>query len=132
MRLISVSQSDTAPLIENVFDKLCNRLLIVAKNPKTPDFNHYLFETISAAIKFPFKVVFSFFTLDIPVKKILHIFFCLKKNSFLFLIGYWIKKLKVTFQRCTLLLTKRELRSKVVTGQQLVYLCQRIKRFFKS
>ncbi|XP_063902602.1 exportin-2-like, partial [Zophobas morio] len=52
MRVISVSQSEAASFVESLLDKICNKLYSVAKNPGRPEFNHYLFETLSAAIKY--------------------------------------------------------------------------------
>ena len=39
------------PYLEQMLPGLTNKLMLVAKNPSKPHFNHYLFETLSLSIK---------------------------------------------------------------------------------
>ncbi|EDO41297.1 predicted protein [Nematostella vectensis] len=51
MRSLSLLQDTVVPYIGVVVAKLSEKLTLVAKNPSKPQFNHYLFEAISCAIK---------------------------------------------------------------------------------
>lgn len=51
MRSIFVLQEVSVPYLGQILPKLTTKLQIVAKNPSRPQFNHYLFETISLSIK---------------------------------------------------------------------------------
>ncbi|KNC84613.1 hypothetical protein SARC_03180 [Sphaeroforma arctica JP610] len=52
MRLINVGKEDIFPYLESIMDRLIKKLEEVSANPTKPDFNHYLFESISAAVRF--------------------------------------------------------------------------------
>eukprot|EP00124_Ichthyophonus_hoferi_P004893 Ihof_evm2s604 gene=Ihof_evmTU2s604 len=52
MRLICVAQEDVVPYIGGIVQQLTAKLMEVAKNPSKPDFNHFLFESISASVRF--------------------------------------------------------------------------------
>ncbi|EFA07339.1 exportin-2 [Tribolium castaneum] len=51
MRTFSTLQDRVIPYLQSALPKLTEKLQMVAKNPSKPHFNHYLFETISLAIK---------------------------------------------------------------------------------
>jgi exportin-2 (importin alpha re-exporter) len=51
MRSFSTLQERVIPYLQTTLPKLTQKLQAVAKNPSKPHFNHYLFETISLAIK---------------------------------------------------------------------------------
>ncbi|RZC37968.1 exportin-2 [Asbolus verrucosus] len=51
MRSFSALQERVIPYLQVTLPKLTEKLQAVAKNPSKPHFNHYLFETISLAIK---------------------------------------------------------------------------------
>ena len=51
MRSLSVAQEDLVDVTQIVLDKLTASLGRVAKNPKNPHFNHYLFESIAVLVK---------------------------------------------------------------------------------
>lgn len=51
MRSFSTLQERVIPYLQSTLPKLTEKLQMVAKNPSKPHFNHYLFETISLAIK---------------------------------------------------------------------------------
>ncbi|XP_044263819.1 exportin-2 [Tribolium madens] len=51
MRSFSTLQDRIIPYLQSALPKLTEKLQMVAKNPSKPHFNHYLFETISLAIK---------------------------------------------------------------------------------
>ncbi|CAO3625530.1 unnamed protein product [Cunninghamella echinulata] len=51
-RVISSSRKDMAPYVNVIMAKLTNILAIVSKNPSNPKFNHFVFESIGALIKY--------------------------------------------------------------------------------
>ncbi|XP_059485387.1 exportin-2 [Neocloeon triangulifer] len=51
MRSFSTLQDKVIPFLPEILTKLTERLAITAKNPSKPHFNHYLFETLSLAIR---------------------------------------------------------------------------------
>jgi len=51
MRTFSTLQDGVIPYLEQMLPGLTNKLMLVAKNPSKPHFNHYLFETLSLSIK---------------------------------------------------------------------------------
>ncbi|CAB3368472.1 Hypothetical predicted protein [Cloeon dipterum] len=51
MRSISTLQENVMPFLPEILTKLTERLRITARNPSKPHFNHYLFETLSLAIR---------------------------------------------------------------------------------
>jgi len=51
MRSLSVARDDLLAVTEIVLNKLTASLGRVAKNPKNPYFNHYLFESIAVLVK---------------------------------------------------------------------------------
>lgn len=51
MRSFAVLQDNVVPHLANLLPKLTEKLFTVAKNPGRPNFNHYLFETLSLSIK---------------------------------------------------------------------------------
>lgn len=51
MRSFSSLQEHSLPFMGVALPRLTEILTMVAKNPSRPHFNHYLFETISLAIK---------------------------------------------------------------------------------
>ena len=51
MRSLSVAREDLVTVTQIVLDKLTASLGRVAKNPKNPHFNHYLFESIAVLVK---------------------------------------------------------------------------------
>ncbi|KAG2207684.1 hypothetical protein INT47_011804 [Mucor saturninus] len=52
MRVIITSRQDMMPYVNVIMGKLTNILSIVSKNPSNPKFNHYIFESIGALIRF--------------------------------------------------------------------------------
>ncbi|KAK4517849.1 uncharacterized protein ATC70_001197 [Mucor velutinosus] len=52
MRVIITSRQDMVPYVNVIMDKLTKILSIVSKNPSNPKFNHYVFESIGALIRF--------------------------------------------------------------------------------
>ncbi|CEI96205.1 hypothetical protein RMCBS344292_10371 [Rhizopus microsporus] len=52
MRVIIISRSDMIPYVNVIMGKLTQILSIVSKNPSNPRFNHYIFESIGALIRF--------------------------------------------------------------------------------
>eukprot|EP01135_Chromosphaera_perkinsii_P000361 Nk52_evm8s78 gene=Nk52_evmTU8s78 len=52
VRLLMTSKGDVSPYASQVLTKLTDILRAVSKNPSKPKFNHYLFECISASIRF--------------------------------------------------------------------------------
>eukprot|EP01134_Creolimax_fragrantissima_P002887 CFRG2887T1 len=52
MRLINVGKQDVQPLLALIMERLVKKLEEVCANPTKPDFNHYLFESISASIRY--------------------------------------------------------------------------------
>jgi exportin-2 (importin alpha re-exporter) len=51
MRSLNASREDVVPITQIVLEKLNSALFIVAKNPRNPQFNHYLFESIAVLVK---------------------------------------------------------------------------------
>ncbi|XP_033214129.1 exportin-2 isoform X2 [Belonocnema kinseyi] len=51
MRSFAILQDNVVPHLPNLLPKLTEKLVTVAKNPGRPNFNHYLFETLSLSIK---------------------------------------------------------------------------------
>ena len=51
MRYLSTLQAAVAPFVGQLLTQLTNILLVVAKNPSKPHFNHYLFESISLLVR---------------------------------------------------------------------------------
>lgn len=51
MRSFVILQDNVVPHLANLLPKLTEKLDAVAKNPSRPNFNHYLFETLSLSIK---------------------------------------------------------------------------------
>lgn len=51
MRSFVILQDNVLPHLANLLPKLTDILVTVAKNPSRPNFNHYLFETLSLSIK---------------------------------------------------------------------------------
>lgn len=52
MRVIIISRSDMMPYVNVIMGKLTGILSVVSKNPSNPRFNHYIFESIGALIRF--------------------------------------------------------------------------------
>jgi len=52
MRVCSIAQETMLPYASVVIDRVKSKLMHVAQNPKNPNFNHYLFETIAALIQY--------------------------------------------------------------------------------
>ncbi|KAL2737733.1 exportin-2 [Vespula squamosa] len=51
MRSFGILQDNIVPFLADLLPKLTEKLTMVAKNPTRPNFNHYLFETLSLSIK---------------------------------------------------------------------------------
>lgn len=51
MRALSVAQEDVIPIAHIIIEKLTNTLARVAKNPRNPQYNHFLFESIAVLVK---------------------------------------------------------------------------------
>ena len=51
MRTLSVAEEDVVPITHIVIEKLTNMLARVSKNPRNPQFNHFLFESIAVLVK---------------------------------------------------------------------------------
>lgn len=51
MRSFGVLKENVVPFLGNLLPKLTEKLAIVARNPSRPNFNHYLFETLSLSIR---------------------------------------------------------------------------------
>lgn len=51
MRALSVAQDDVVPITEILIDKLTTALARVSKNPRNPQFNHYLFESVAVLVR---------------------------------------------------------------------------------
>ncbi|XP_015180909.1 PREDICTED: exportin-2 [Polistes dominula] len=51
MRSFGILQDNIVPFLAELLPKLTEKLTMVAKNPTRPNFNHYLFETLSLSIK---------------------------------------------------------------------------------
>ncbi|CAM0141374.1 importin-alpha export receptor [Umbelopsis sp. WA50703] len=52
MRVIITSRQGMTPYVNIIMGKLTNILAVVSKNPSNPRFNHYVFESIGALIRF--------------------------------------------------------------------------------
>lgn len=51
MRTVGLLQADVMPFLKHILDNLTAKLDEVTKNPSKPNFNHYLFETITICIR---------------------------------------------------------------------------------
>ena len=51
MRALSVANEDVIPITQIVLDKLTAVLARVSKNPRNPQFNHYMFESIAVLVR---------------------------------------------------------------------------------
>jgi len=51
MRCLSIAREDIVPVTQTVIEKLTSALGRVAKNPRNPQYNHYLFESIAVLIR---------------------------------------------------------------------------------
>ncbi|XP_014473995.1 PREDICTED: exportin-2 isoform X2 [Dinoponera quadriceps] len=51
MRSFGILQEVVVPFLADLLPKLTEKLAIVSRNPSRPNFNHYLFETLSLSIK---------------------------------------------------------------------------------
>lgn len=51
MRTFFTLKQQIIPLLAELLPILTDKLMIVARNPSQPEFNHYLFETISFCVK---------------------------------------------------------------------------------
>ena len=51
MRSLSIAKDDIIPVTQTVIEKLTAALGRVAKNPRNPQYNHYLFESIAVLIR---------------------------------------------------------------------------------
>ena len=51
MRALSVAVSDVVPITQTLIEKLTAALGRVAKNPRNPQFNHFLFESIAVLVR---------------------------------------------------------------------------------
>jgi exportin-2 (importin alpha re-exporter) len=51
MRSFSTLKDLVIPMLDDMMTKLTHRLCLAARNPSKPHFNHYLFETLSLAIR---------------------------------------------------------------------------------
>lgn len=51
MRVFSTLQEAVLPYLGQTLGGLDQKLMLVARNPSKPHFNHYLFETISLAVR---------------------------------------------------------------------------------
>lgn len=51
MRSFGILQEAVVPFLADLLPKLTEKLAIVSRNPSRPNFNHYLFETLSLSIK---------------------------------------------------------------------------------
>ncbi|KAI4498822.1 hypothetical protein M0802_005997 [Mischocyttarus mexicanus] len=71
MRSFGILQENIISFLADLLPKLTEKLTMVAKNPTRPNFNHYLFETLSLSIKFVCKsspdAVLSFEQILFPV-----------------------------------------------------------------
>eukprot|EP00123_Amoebidium_parasiticum_P018052 comp24082_c0_seq1/m.43377 comp24082_c0_seq1/g.43377 ORF comp24082_c0_seq1/g.43377 comp24082_c0_seq1/m.43377 type:complete len:977 (-) comp24082_c0_seq1:650-3580(-) len=52
MRIICVAKEDIVPYAGVIVQQLTVKLMEVAKNPRKPEFNHFLFESIGASVRF--------------------------------------------------------------------------------
>lgn len=51
MRCLSSARDDIIQVVQIVLEKLTAALFVVAKNPRNPQYNHYLFESIAVLVK---------------------------------------------------------------------------------
>jgi exportin-2 (importin alpha re-exporter) len=51
MRSFVTLQEAVVPFLADLLPKLTQKITVVARNPSRPNFNHYLFETLSISIK---------------------------------------------------------------------------------
>lgn len=51
MRSFATLQEAIVPFLGELLPKLTQKIAVVARNPSRPNFNHYLFETLSISIK---------------------------------------------------------------------------------
>lgn len=51
MRSLSSAREDIVPITQIILEKLTAALFVVAKNPRNPQYNHYLFECIALLVK---------------------------------------------------------------------------------
>jgi len=51
MRALATAEADVVPITQIVIEKLTNALARVAKNPRNPQFNHFLFESIAVLVR---------------------------------------------------------------------------------
>jgi exportin-2 (importin alpha re-exporter) len=51
MRSFSILQEAVMPFLADLLPKLTEILTVISRNPSRPNFNHYLFETLSLSIK---------------------------------------------------------------------------------
>lgn len=51
MRSFGILQDNIVPFLADLLPKLTDKLTVVSKNPTRPNFNHFLFETLSLSIK---------------------------------------------------------------------------------
>jgi exportin-2 (importin alpha re-exporter) len=52
MRIMTVSRETLAPFLQVATQHLVGILAEISKNPSNPRFNHYLFETLAALIRY--------------------------------------------------------------------------------
>ena len=52
MRVIVTARQTVIPMHENILGRLVGILGVISKNPMNPNFDHYIFESISALIRF--------------------------------------------------------------------------------
>lgn len=52
MRIIITARQTVIPMHENILGRLVGILAVISKNPMNPNFDHYIFESISALIRF--------------------------------------------------------------------------------
>jgi len=51
MRCLSSSRDDILQVVQIVLEKLTGAVFVVAKNPRNPQYNHYMFESIAVLVK---------------------------------------------------------------------------------
>lgn len=54
MRVIATTKDGIVPLLDIVSSYLLNIIVEISKNPSNPKFNHYVFESLAALIKYCF------------------------------------------------------------------------------
>lgn len=67
MRSFGLLKDNVVPFLGDLLPKLTEKLSIVARNPSRPNFNHYLFETLSLSIRY-FYYLFSIILLLREIK----------------------------------------------------------------